>query len=205
MSTFVNFNIIDEKLFLWLFLKIQRTFLIFRLEWNIVFILFNVLIVFFSHFSSWLRTSFTRISYIIIALIWRFKFVLSQNIFPLFFIVSQCFAWLLNVDFEHDNFFKITSCCQYILSRTLFRVDISCFFYYFFRRHSLCHLNFFLFDHFDCYFQFFFWRKCWRFFRVDVKFYHRDISSRDCRSSIAFLLICFLLFCDLFQSCRHLF
>ena len=79
MSTFVNFNIIDEKFFLWLFFEIHRISFIFRLEWNIAFIFFNVLIVFFFHFSFWLRILITRILYIITTLIWRFKFALSQR------------------------------------------------------------------------------------------------------------------------------
>ena len=81
MSSFVNFNIIDEKFFLWFFFKIHRILFIFKLEWNVAFILFNVLIIFFSHFSLWLRMFFTRISYIITTLIWRFKFVFSQIFF----------------------------------------------------------------------------------------------------------------------------
>ena len=91
ISTFVNFNIIDEKFFLWLFFEIHLNFFIFKLEWNVTFILFNVLIVFFSHFSFWLRILFTRISYIITTLIWRFRFVLSQ----IFFVQSSSFLNVL--------------------------------------------------------------------------------------------------------------
>ena len=81
MSTFVNFNIIDEKFFLWLSFEIHLNLSIFKLEWNVAFILFSVLIVFFSHFSLWLRMLFTRISYIITTMIWRFRFALSQMSF----------------------------------------------------------------------------------------------------------------------------
>ena len=81
MSTSVIFNIIDEKFFLWLFFEIHLNFSIFKLEWNVAFIFFSVLIVFFSHFSLWLRMFFTRISCTITTLIWRFRFVLSQMSF----------------------------------------------------------------------------------------------------------------------------
>ena len=91
MSTFVSFNIIDEKFFLWLFFEIHRILSIFKLEWNIALILFNVLIVFFSHFSLWLRMLFTRILCIITTLIWRFRFVFSQ----MFFVQSSSFLNVL--------------------------------------------------------------------------------------------------------------
>ena len=78
MSTFVNFNIIDEKFFLCLSFEIHRNLFIFKLEWNIAFILFNILIVFFSYFSSWLSILLTRISCTITTFIWRFRFVFSQ-------------------------------------------------------------------------------------------------------------------------------
>ena len=81
MSTFVNFNIIDEKFFLWFFFEIHRSSSIFSLEWNATFILFSVLIVSLSHLSSWVSILLTRISCTMTTLIWRFKFASSQIFF----------------------------------------------------------------------------------------------------------------------------
>ena len=78
MSTFVNFNIIDEKFFLWFFFEIHFNSSIFKFAWNVAFILFNVLIVFFFYLSSWLSMLFTRILCTMTTFIWSFKFVSSQ-------------------------------------------------------------------------------------------------------------------------------
>ena len=78
MSTFVNFNIIVENFFLWFSFEIHHMFSILKLEWNVAFIFFNVLIVFFSHFSSWLNMLLTRMLCTMTKFIWRFRFVSSQ-------------------------------------------------------------------------------------------------------------------------------
>ena len=41
---------------------------------------------------------------------------LFTDFFRSFFVALQCFTRLLIVDLEHDDFFKVTSCCQYVLS-----------------------------------------------------------------------------------------
>ena len=130
---------------------------------------------------------------------------LFTNIFRLVFVVSQCFAWFFIVDLEHDDLFEMTSCCQYVLSRILLRLDVSCFSHNLFRRHLLCQLNLLLFDHFNCYLQLSSWRECWRLSHVCIKYDHRDISSRDRRSSVALLSMCFLFFNNFLQTCYHLF
>ena len=84
-----------------------------------------------------------------------FQIRFFTNFFRLFFVASQCFTRLLVIDFEHDDFFKMTSRCQYVFLRILFRVDISRLFYIFFRYHVLYYLNFLLLDHLNHYLQLF--------------------------------------------------
>ena len=150
MSMFVNFNIINEKFFLWLFFEIQRISFIFRLEWNVAFILFKrfnrLYFVFLALIEDVLYAYFMYYNDVDLTLL----ISSFTNVFYSIFIISQCFAWLFIVDLKHDDFFKVTSCCQYILSRALLCLNISRLFHNFFRSHSLCYLNFLLFDHFNC-------------------------------------------------------
>ena len=130
MSTFVNFNIIDEKFFLWLSFEIHLNFFIFKLEWNVAFILFSVLIVFFSHFSLWLRMLFTRISCTITTLIWRFRFVFSQMFFvqsSSFFNVLRDFSLLILSTMISSKWYRVVSMffrelCFVSMSRVFFTI-----------------------------------------------------------------------------------
>ena len=85
-----------------------------------------------------------------------FQIRIFTNLFRLFFVAFECSTWLLTVNFDNYHFFRITSCCQYVLSRILFCVDVSCLLYNLFRYHFLCHLYFLLFDHFNLFFSFLF-------------------------------------------------
>ena len=124
MSTFVNFNIIDEKFFLWLFFEIHLKFFIFKLEWNVTFIFFNILIVFFSHFSLWLKMFFTRISCIITTLIWRFRFASSKisfvyfRYFSMFCVISHCWSWARWL-LQNDIVSSVCSFANFASSRCL--------------------------------------------------------------------------------------